>query len=383
MPISDKRVLVLIAVLIACMISTCGNDKAETNNAETNITETNEAETNTTESGSMQTRTIVFSERFEHLSSMSEEKLVDFFDDRGEEHYSDLYIEDGLLKISVTEEQADYWKEYAAEQIVKQESILTAVSPKYSAECNEKHDTISVYYDSMMQFDDAFNYVGRTAIFCAMYQLFDGADDFSISLNVYNSDTGKLVAGGNLEKDDVSYDNTEWGLSYTLSEEEAEKLTGADIQKYDVIRAKSTFIDGMSVIDILQQSGGNDYKYLYLDESHAVVMAVDENQKSNYLENMVRYLEDIKSQFEKLGDSYEITWNDEFSALDLYFDSSLSKQEQTNYLNYTETLCMLCQLLSGDGESYYIDIRIHDSSTGALVSEGNTVDGITFNIGDK
>ena len=150
-----------------------------------------------------------------------------------------------------------------------------------------------------------------------------------------------------------------------------------------MIRAKSTFIDGMSVIDILQQSGGNDYKYLYLDESNTVVMAVDENQKSNYLENMVRYLEGIKSQFEKLGDSYEITWNDEFSALDLYFDSSLSKQEQTNYLNYTETLCMLCQLLSGDGESYYIDIRIHDSSTGALVSEGNTVDGITFNIGDK
>lgn len=374
----NKRVLVLTALLIACMIAACGNAKTETN-----ITETNETETKNTENSNVQTRTIVFPDRFEHLSSMNEEKLADFFKDRGEEHYCDLSVEDGLLKMSVTEEQIEYWKEYTIGQLEKQESVLTAVSPKYSAECNEKHDTISVYYDSMMPFDDAFNYVGRTAIFCAMYQLFDGADDFSISLNVYNSDTGKLVAGGNLEKDDVSYDNTEWGLSYTLSEEEAEKLTGADIQKYDVIRAKSTFIDGMSVIDILQQSGGNDYKYLYLDESNTVVMAVDENQKSNYLENMVRYLEGIKSQFEKLGDGYEITWNDEFSVLDLYFDSSLSGQEQTNYLNYTETLCMLCQLLSGDGESYYIDIRIHDSSTGALVSEGNTVDGITFNIGDK
>lgn len=374
----NKRVLVLTALLIACMIAACGNAKTETNNTETNI-----SETNTTESGSVQTKTIVFPDRFEHLSSMTEEKLANYFKDRGEEHYCDLSVEDGLLKMSVTEEQIEYWKEYTIGQLEKQESVLTAVSPKYIADFNEKHDTISVYYDAMMSSDVAFNYVGRAAMFCAMYQLFDGADDFSISLNVYNSDTGKLVAGGNLEKDDVSYDNTEWGLSYTLSEEEAEKLTGADIQKYDVIRAKSTFIDGMSVIDILQQSGGNDYKYLYLDESNTVVMAVDENQKSNYLENMVRYLEDIKSQFEKLGDSYEITWNDEFSALDLYFDSSLSKQEQTNYLNYTETLCMLCQLLSGDGESYYIDIRIHDSSTGALVSEGNTVDGITFNIGDK
>lgn len=374
----NKRILVLTALLIACMIAACGNAKTETNNTETNI-----SETNTTESGSVQTKTIVFPDRFEHLSSMTEEKLANYFKDRGEEHYCDLSVEDGLLKMSVTEEQIEYWKEYTIGQLEKQESVLTAVSPKYIADFNEKHDTISVYYDAMMSSDVAFNYVGRAAMFCAMYQLFDGADDFSISLNVYNSDTGKLVAGGNLEKDDVSYDNTEWGLSYTLSEEEAEKLTGADIQKYDVIRAKSTFIDGMSVIDILQQSGGNDYKYLYLDESNTVVMAVDENQKSNYLENMVRYLEDIKSQFEKLGDSYEITWNDEFSALDLYFDSSLSKQEQTNYLNYTETLCMLCQLLSGDGESYYIDIRIHDSSTGALVSEGNTVDGITFNIGDK
>lgn len=374
----NKRVLVLTALLIACMIAACGNAKTETNNTETNI-----SETNTTESGSVQTKTIVFPERFEHLSSMNEEKLADYFKNRGEEHYSDLSIKDGLVNLSVTEEQIEYWKEFITGQIEEQKGVLTAVSPKYSAECNEKHDTISVYYDSMMQFDDAFNYVGRTAIFCAMYQLFDGADDFSISLNVYNSDTGKLVAGGNLEKDDVSYDNTEWGLSYTLSEEEAKKKIGVDNQKYDVIRAKSTFIDGMSVIDILQQSGGNDYKYLYLDESNTVVMAVDENQKSNYLENMVRYLESIKSQFEKLGDSYEITWNDEFSALDLYFDSSLSKQEQTNYLNYTETLCMLCQLLSGDGESYYIDIRIHDSSTGALVSEGNTVDGITFTIGDK
>ena len=374
----NKRVLVLTALLIACMIAACGNAKTETNNTETNI-----SGTNTTESGSVQTKTIVFPDRFEHLSSMTEEKLANYFKDRGEEHYCDLSVEDGLLKMSVTEEQIEYWKEYIIGQLEKQESVLTAVSPKYIADFNEKHDTISVYYDAMMSSDVAFNYVGRAAMFCAMYQLFDGADDFSISLNVYNSDTGKLVAGGNLEKDDVSYDNTEWGLSYTLSEEEAEKLTGADIQKYDVIRAKSTFIDGMSVIDILQQSGGNDYKYLYLDESNTVVMAVDENQKSNYLENMVRYLEGIKSQFEKLGDSYEITWNDEFSVLDLYFDSSLSKQEQTNYLNYTETLCMLCQLLSGDGESYYIDIRIHDSSTGALVSEGNTVDGITFNIGDK
>lgn len=379
----NKRVLVLTALLIACMIAACGNAKTETN-----ISETNEAETNTTESGSVQTKTIVFPDRFEHLSSMTEEKLANFFKDRGEEHYSDLSVEDGLLKMSVTEEQIEYWKEYTIGQLEKQESVLTAVNPKYIADFNEKHDTISVYYDAMMSFDDAFNYVGRAAMFCAMYQLFDGAEDFSISLYVYNLDTGKLVTGGNLEEDDVSYGNEEWSESYTLNEEEAEKLaafidSNTEIAEYDVVKIKSTFIDGMSVIDILQSAGGNDYRYLYLDENNAVVMAVDETQKKAFIESFIQYLTGIKTQFEKLGEGYEINWNDDFSVLDLTFDANLSKQDQTNYFLYSESLCMLIQLLKGDGESFYIDITIYESSTGEVVSNGNTVDGITWNIGEQ
>ena len=379
----NKRVLVLTALLIACMIAACGNAKTETNNTETNI-----SETNTTESGSVQTKTIVFPDRFEHLSSMTEEKLANYFKDRGEEHYCDLSVEDGLLKMSVTEEQIEYWKEYTIGQLEKQESVLTAVSPKYIADFNEKHDTISVYYDAMMSSDDAFNYVGRAAMFCAMYQLFDGAEDFSISLYVYNLDTGKLVTGGNLEEDDVSYENSDWIKSYTLNTAEAEELATSidsnnEVTDYDVIKIKSTFIDGMSVIDILQSAGGNDYRYLYLDENNAVVMAVDETQKKAFIESFIQYLTGIKTQFEKLGEGYEINWNDDFSVLDFTFDANLSKQDQTNYFLYSESLCMLIQLLKGDGESFYIDITIYESSTGEVVSNGNTVDGITWNIGEQ
>lgn len=379
----NKIVLVLTALLIACMIAACGNAKTETNNTETNI-----SETNTTESGSVQTKTIVFPDRFEHLSSMTEEKLANYFKDRGEEHYCDLSVEDGLLKMSVTEEQIEYWKEYTIGQLEKQESVLTAVSPKYIADFNEKHDTISVYYDAMMSSDDAFNYVGRAAMFCAMYQLFDGAEDFSISLYVYNLDTGKLVTGGNLEEDDVSYENSDWIKSYTLNTAEAEELATSidsnnEVTDYDVIKIKSTFIDGMSVIDILQSAGGNDYRYLYLDENNAVVMAVDETQKKAFIESFIQYLTGIKTQFEKLGEGYEINWNDDFSVLDFTFDANLSKQDQTNYFLYSESLCMLIQLLKGDGESFYIDITIYEASTGEVVSNGNTVDGITWNIGEQ
>ena len=79
-----------------------------------------------------------------------------------------------------------------------------------------------------------------------MYQLFNGADDYSISLYVYNLDTGKLVAGGNLEEDDVSYENSDWIKSYTLDADEAEKLaisidSNTEATDYDVIKIKSTF----------------------------------------------------------------------------------------------------------------------------------------------
>ena len=42
----------------------------------------------------------------------------------------------------------------------------------------------------------------------------------------------------------------------------------------------------------------------------------------------------------------------------------------------------LNQLLKGDGNSYYIDLSIYNSSSGELVSKGNTKDGITWNIGE-
>lgn len=45
-------------------------------------------------------------------------------------------------------------------------------------------------------------------------------------------------------------------------------------------------------------------------------------------------------------------------------------------------LYMLNQLLKGDSNSYYIDLSIYNSSSGELVSKGNTKDGITWNIGE-
>lgn len=44
------------------------------------------------------------------------------------------------------------------------------------------------------------------------------------------------------------------------------------------------------------------------------------------------------------------------------------------------TLLVYDYIIPGDSNSYYIDLSIYNSSSGELVSKGNTKDGITWNI---
>lgn len=62
---------------------------------------------------------------------------------------------------------------------------------------------------------------------------------------------------------------------------------------------------------------------------------------------MNQYLSSVSEQFKNLGDGYDISWNTDFSEISYKFDSALSKQDQSNYFTYTETIGMLNQLLKG------------------------------------
>lgn len=327
------------------------------------------------------TVTITIPQKFENLSGMNTQELCNYFKKNGNGNYNSIDVINNQVEISLNEKQIDYWKKFAQKKLKEQEKILTNISYKYKTSYSNLYDVINVYYDTIISFKDAFKYVGKTVIYCALYQIFDGKESYSITLNVYNIDTEKLVAGGDLEKDDVSYDNTEWKASYTLDNAEISELKTKHTDEGDIFTVKSTFVDGMSIIDILQSAGGNGYQYIYLDDNGSVSMKADNTQRDTLLANMKQYLSDISKQFSELGDGYEITWKSDFSSIDFKFDSNLSKQEQSNYIVYVETTCMLEQVLKSTDNSYYIDLNIYDSSTGELVSTGNTKDGISWNIG--
>lgn len=92
--------------------------------------------------------------------------------------------------------------------------VLTGINQKYDVCCNDSYNTINMYYDQELSFKKAFSCVGKTSIYCAMYQILDGNPDYSIYLNIYNVDTGKLVVGGNLMNEEVSYTDEDWEKTF-------------------------------------------------------------------------------------------------------------------------------------------------------------------------
>ena len=254
----------IIIFLCVCALAACGNNKNDNSISTSDVSDY---------------ITISIPESFENLSGMDENKLLEYLENNGDGNYEDLAIADGVVVISVTEGQANYWKKFAKDLADAYVSTLTDVSPKYKALYNDSYDAISVYYDTAISFEEAFSYVGKAAMYCALYQIFDGKQDYAITLNVYNVDTEKLIAGGNLETGEVSYDDTDWEKSYTLNAEEAAALESKYESDGQMINIKSSFINGMSVIDVLQAAAGNGYQYVYIDSDGVVQLKVDDDQK--------------------------------------------------------------------------------------------------------
>lgn len=329
------------------------------------------------------TTTVTFHENFLNLAGKDSAEMVSYLKDMGAGYFENLYINsDDTVSMDITKEQAIFWNDRIAEKLNQKESELKSVSNKYYAACSADYKEINVYYDMNMTFQDAFAYIGDTAIYCAMYQLINGCDNFSLSLNIYNADTGKLVSGGNLIEN-ISYGNAEWSTSYQLTEEEEQKLIlSHGNSKCASYVLDSTFIDPISVIDIFCTANGNEYTYLYINADGKTVIGLNEEERINCINLTQKYIQDIQAQFMELQAGYQIVYDDDFSGLDFYFNEALSKQEQANYFTYTETLCMMAQILLNNSDEYFIDINIYNSDSGDLVSNGNTTNGITWNIGE-
>lgn len=199
-----KYIITLLTVVLVCTFLTACSQKA--NEKKHNVIENPTA--------SQDTIKIVFPKQFESLSGYTEEALVDYLKKNSDGNYQKIECIDGQVNMVATQEEIEYWKRYVEKHIDDQKVVFTSINKTYDIYCNDSYNTINMYYDQELSFKKAFSVVGKTAIYCAMYQILDGNPDYSIYLNIYNVDTGKLVVGGNLMNDEVSYTDDDWEKTF-------------------------------------------------------------------------------------------------------------------------------------------------------------------------
>lgn len=206
-----KYIFAVLVVMLVCTSLTACSKEIDTVKESVNEKESSVTENPTVLEDTME---IVFPEQFETLSGYDEEALVDYLKKNSEGNYQKIECVDGQVHMVAAQEEIEYWKRYVEKHIEDQKAVLTDINQKYDAHCNDSYDTINMYYDQKLSFEKAFSYVGKTAIYCAMYQIFDGDPEYSIYLNIYNVDTGKLVVGGDLMNEEVSYTEEDWKKTF-------------------------------------------------------------------------------------------------------------------------------------------------------------------------
>ena len=83
----------------------------------------------------------------------------------------------------------------------------------YHLYIKENYSEVDIYYDRDLYPYYVGKYMSRAEWLCAEIQLFSGIDDWYVTINVYNSKTGKLVATGDNKNNNVSYDEEDWKRS--------------------------------------------------------------------------------------------------------------------------------------------------------------------------
>ena len=155
-------------------------------------------------------------QKFINLSGQGVEGLIEDIKDVGEENYIDIYAnEDGTIMVEITEQQRqEYWLPSREDVWKGLQELLKEYDGNYRLEHNESYTQVDAYYNQELPWDKAGSYVVYAEYLCASYQLFSGvdSDEWRVAINIYNSDTGKLVKSGSSDAD-ITYDNSDWEAS--------------------------------------------------------------------------------------------------------------------------------------------------------------------------
>ena len=203
----NKTIVLLMAIVI--MIAGCGKEQIQ--NIE-NINNDGKTE-KTIQNSEKEIIKVDFNQKFLNISGKSAEETVEEIKNGG--NCLDIYEnEDGTVTVEINKEQQEYWMDSRGTMMEELQEQLQEYAQNYRLEHNDSFTEINAYYNQELPWDKAGVYVMYAEFLCASYQLFSGvnSNEWKVVINVYNSDTGKLVKTGDSDVD-LTYDNSDWEAS--------------------------------------------------------------------------------------------------------------------------------------------------------------------------
>jgi len=163
-----------------------------------------------------ETMAVVFSEKYLNVAEVSPEDWIESLNNLGAEQYAKLYVNDDGVSVTleITQAQKDFWISAVNQGLQKLKGNFEAIDSAYSITWSGDYACIDFHYNLNLPAADAIYYVIYSEVYCAFGQLLNGADagSWTVSFNIYNSDTGKLVTSGD-SNTGLSYNTSDWEAS--------------------------------------------------------------------------------------------------------------------------------------------------------------------------
>lgn len=160
-------------------------------------------------------KTIIFNKKLVKVIGMSAEELKEDLEKNGTENYEEIVAhEDSTVSITVTEEQTSYWLESREKLLKEMQDSFAELGESFKMEYDTGFATINYTFSPDLDVQTAASYVINGEVYCAMHQLFSHGEgeEWKVFINIYNSQTGKLVTSGDSETG-ISWTKEDWDKS--------------------------------------------------------------------------------------------------------------------------------------------------------------------------
>lgn len=139
-------------------------------------------------------------------------KLAEEFEETGK--LSKIVVNDAGTDIDsitmyVTEEQREFWIKSRKELLDDLNRRISTYNSDYHIDYSEDCRELSLYYDTNLSVHIVAEHIFLSLFHCELYQIFSqNEDNPDVQVNIYNSQTGKLVTTGN--GNHIGYEEEDW-----------------------------------------------------------------------------------------------------------------------------------------------------------------------------